>query len=235
MTSKKPPVLLFDLDGTLLSINSFPVWVKWMLWGKFTHLPMLWRLKLFIQTATALVRRKAGKDNHAEFKKRLQVAWRGATVKDESCQSSEFLADLMLGYVRDNLRPLINALSRTPYDAILTTAAAEEYAVPLAKKLGFTNVICTRLAAIPYLENLAETKMQNTVLELQRLQWGERTRIFFTDHIDDIPLVKVCEKTFWFGDAESFGIAKQMAPDSNIEWALDYGSDQILEILSCLN
>ena len=34
-TSKADPVFIFDLDGTLISVNSFPHWVIYMLRGKF--------------------------------------------------------------------------------------------------------------------------------------------------------------------------------------------------------
>ena len=41
---KTENILVIDLDETLLSVNSFPLWAKYFLFGKFEHTRIITRI-----------------------------------------------------------------------------------------------------------------------------------------------------------------------------------------------
>ena len=75
MTSTADPVWLFDLDGTLLEVNSFPLWVSQMLIGELPHLTLAARLSLSLRCAAAIAGRKVLRQSHVRFKRKLQRLW----------------------------------------------------------------------------------------------------------------------------------------------------------------
>jgi phosphoserine phosphatase len=203
MTSTVDPVWLFDLDGTLLEVNSFPLWVSQLLAGELPHLKRSARLYLSLRCAAALAERKLLRQSHVRFKRRLQRLWKAAGA-DESAAAAP-LVERLLRHVRPSFEALLADVAAGRVDALLTTAAAAEYALPLARRLGFRDVIATPAGGRDdELDNVGEVKRDRTLAYLAARGWVNRPRIFFTDHGDDLPLIRVCDAVVWVGGDDEY-------------------------------
>ena len=76
------PVLIFDLDGTILRTNSFPLWVVYLTVGRIPELDLRQRVSLSMHAMRLLVSRKIGRLSHDELQRRLQMAWQEAIAGD---------------------------------------------------------------------------------------------------------------------------------------------------------
>jgi hypothetical protein len=72
------PVLIVDLDGTLLSVNSYPRWARRLARGRFPHLSRPRRLAVATRSSAVLLARKAGLIGHDRAKGQLQLLWQAA-------------------------------------------------------------------------------------------------------------------------------------------------------------
>ena len=203
MTSMDEPVLIFDLDGTIIDVNSFPLWAGDMLRGRVPSIDRAGRTAIALRTAAALARRKLLREPHDTFKARLQRIWTRATERAATDLSVDLVARLA-SHVRPNLDLILRDVASGTVDAVLTTAAAAEYALPLARHLGFRHAIATPTAgSADCTENVGSTKRDRTLAYLVAQGWADRPRIFFTDHRDDLPLIRECQTIVWLGpDAE---------------------------------
>src|ERR1700733_9687700 len=69
------PVLIFDLDGTILRTNSFPLWVVYLAVGRIPELDLRQRVSLSMHTMRLLLSRKIGRLSHDGLQRRLQIVW----------------------------------------------------------------------------------------------------------------------------------------------------------------
>jgi phosphoserine phosphatase len=200
MTSTAEPVWLFDLDGTVIDVNSFPMWVTEILVGGLPHLSVVPRMSVSVRCAAAIALRKILRESHAGFKRRLQRLWMDVTAADTAARAPDPLVERLLKHVRPSLQALLDDVAKGQVDAVLTTAAAAEYALPLARQLGFRHAIATPPGGredTP--DNVGETKRDRTLAYLVAQGWVSRPRIIFTDHRDDLPLIRECATLVWFG------------------------------------
>jgi phosphoserine phosphatase len=231
MTSTAEPVWLFDLDGTLLEVNSFPLWVSQLLTGGLPHLTRPARLGLSLRCAAAIAERKVLRLSHVRFKRRLQRLWKSAAADDSAAAAP--LIERLLSHVRPSFKGLLADVAAGRVDALLTTAAAAEYALPLARQLGFRHIIATPAGGLEHeLDNVGEAKRDRTLAYLAARGWEHRTRIFFTDHCDDLPLIRECHAVVWLGNDHDYGrvrgecggrellCARTLAADALHRWVL---------------
>jgi phosphoserine phosphatase len=198
MTSTVDPVWLFDLDGTLLEVNSFPLWVAQLLAGGLPRLKGSARISLALRCAAAIAERKVLRRSHVRFKRKLQRLWKEASADDPAAAAP--LVERLLTHVRPSFKALLADVAARRADALLTTAAAAEYAVPLARQLGFHHVVATPAGGREdELDNVGEAKRDRTLAYLAERGWANRARIFFTDHCDDLPLIRVSDAVVWLG------------------------------------
>jgi phosphoserine phosphatase len=193
-------VMVFDLDGTVLRVNSFPLWAVYLLKARFPHLGPAQRLAISLRAGWTLAARKAGLIGHETLKWRLQRLWRQATAGDGRAAEREFTRKLQ-GYVRPELADVLAAVARGQVDAVLATAAAADYAQALGQALGFSHVLATpsgRPAVTP--SNVGEHKRDAVLAFLKRQGWQGRPLTLFTDHVDDLPLIRISDTVYWFGD-----------------------------------
>lgn len=150
------------------------------------------------RTLLTLAQRKALGLSHRETKALLQMLWAEAAP---DARAAERLSEKLAAHVRPAMRSLLTAIATNEWDAVLTTAAAEEYALPLARKLGFRHALATRrLFGTDAKENIGEEKCRRTLEYIQVQGWGERKRVFFTDHADDAAMIAQSHLVAWFGD-----------------------------------
>jgi len=209
-------VLLFDLDGTVISANSFPRWALFLMRGRFAHMDAFRRLRLTISVAAALGQRKLGLIKHEELKWRLQRLWQAATAGDGGATLTAMVSELDT-LVRPALRPVLRLVDAGEVDAILATAAAADYATAFGAKLGFRHVLATPTSRpTPGPSNVGVHKCTAVVAQLDALGWSERPRVLFTDHEDDLPLIRVCQSVVWFGSEQGREAAMAAAPGVQI-------------------
>jgi phosphoserine phosphatase len=195
------PVYILDLDGTILKINSFPYWVMFLARAPFPRLDWRRRARISGTVLLLLAGRKLRLLNHEHFKWRLQQLWQHVTGGNDMV--AQRFAERIIAHVRPEMGPVLTMVAAGRIDAIMATAAPADYAQRLGKALGFKHIIATsgtRSRDEP--SNVGEQK-RKAVLDFLQLQgWQSRPRVVFTDHRDDLPLIGVCRRVYWFGSEQ---------------------------------
>jgi phosphoserine phosphatase len=206
------PLLIFDLDGTVLRRNSFPLWAASMLGLRNHRLPLRHRVALSWSVQRLLLARRLRRIDHDTLMLRLQTLWQAAVTHPGTTLPS-YLQNRLARLVRPNLAPVLRLVAEEVMDGILATAAAGDYAEPLARSLGFTHIIATparRTAAEPHNSGIHK---RDRVLDLLRhREWQDRPRIFFNDDLADLPLMQICQAVCWFGSHRDMRRAKAELP-----------------------
>jgi phosphoserine phosphatase len=227
-------VLVFDLDETVLRVNSFPRWVLFLITGRMPGLGVRRRIALSLRAQALLFRRKLGGIDHAALLRRLHVAWRSATSGDGEAMASRFRSAL-LRQVRPNLQPLLAMVAAERMDAVLATAAASDYAAPLGRQLGFRHVLATFGDDDPAQRvNAGACKRDRVLALLQARGWGGRKLILFTDHLDDLPLMQASAAICWFGAPEALPSVSASASHARFVACCDLGADAMAATLQAL-
>src|SRR5579883_3380438 len=120
------PVVVFDLDGTILNVNSFPHWVLFLIAGRIRGLGWRRRAALSLRCQLLLLRRKLLRRSHDELLHRLQQAW--AYVSKDTPVTLTRFEDTLLRRVRPNLAAVLDLVRMERIDAVLATAASADYA-----------------------------------------------------------------------------------------------------------
>lgn len=229
------PVLVFDLDDTILCCNSFPLWTLFLMTGRLRGVGAGRRALLSLRAASLLLWRKAGRLSHDEFQRGLQAAWQAATIGSDADLTSRFEAKL-LRRVRANLRPCLDLVVERRLDAVLATAAAADYAEAFGRHLGFRHILATRSGrAAGEPPNSGAMKRQGVVAFLHDIGWYGRPLILFTDHIDDLPLIRACGVVCWFGSAESLSALDAMVEETRFIHCRDMTDEQVLATCNALS
>ena len=209
-------VYILDLDGTILSTNSFPHWVLYLMRAPFPRTGMARRLSISGAAAAMLVQRKLRLTGHERFKWRLQKLWQTATDGDGGAGARAFV-DRMVDYVRPELASILSAVAEGRIDAVLATAAPADYANPLGSAVGFAHVLATPATrGAGESSNVGDQKCQAVLRFLASRGWQHRRRVLFTDHEDDLPLIGVCDEVHWFGSDQERETISHMLPDVSI-------------------
>jgi phosphoserine phosphatase len=207
------PILVFDLDGTLLRLNSFPLWVLYLAFGRIRHLSLKQRLQVSWLALRLLLLRKLGRMDHEALLRHMQALWHFATAGDEG-DTAQRLTSLLLRCMRGNVAPALKLVTDGAMDGVLATAAAEEYAEGLSHRIGLTNILATRGGrGRDEPGNSGEHKRIRLLAWLQERGWAGRPLIFFNDHMTDLPLMRESSIVCWFGSDRALREARQAAPD----------------------
>ncbi len=214
MRENTTPVLICDLDGTILRVNSFPCWILYLIAGHLPEVTFRTRLKLSLRVQHLLLRRKLGRIDHRAFMAQLQSDWHEATAPDPAATANR-VARFLRRMARPPLEPLLRQIAAGEFDAVLATAAAGEYAKDLGRQLGFSHVLCTpcRLAPGESL-NVGTHKWLRTVTFLASRGWSDRPVLLLTDHLDDLPLMRHADAVGWFGPEHELTRARALASET---------------------
>jgi phosphoserine phosphatase len=233
-TLKTDAVLIFDLDGTVLSVNSFPYWALYMLTGHFAGLGKKERLRLSFRTFAILLKRKILRHSHYRTKYLLQGLWTESVKNDTNQVAMHAVITILQNYVRPNLQTLLAAVKAGEIDALLATSAAGEYAQALGKTLGFQHILTTPLCTeADKRENCKVQKRDRALALLEELGWRNRPRILFTDHAEDLPLIQECQRTLWFGRYEELAAIQAQAPKTRVVFGRTAPETEILRLAGC--
>jgi phosphoserine phosphatase len=201
MATERRPILICDLDGTILRVNSFPLWVLYLMFGPLPALGWANRGLLSLRTQRLLLQRKLGRIDHRQLVRGTQSAWHRAAGQTDDIAATG-LRSLLLRRVRPPLVPLLHQIKCAEIDAILATAAIGEYAEGLGRDLGFRHIVSSPVWSSRNGDLNAGTRKLASVLGLLTAQnWMQRPLVLLTDHIDDLPLIRHCLAVAWFGSA----------------------------------
>jgi phosphoserine phosphatase len=220
-------VVVFDLDGTILEVNSFPYWVRFLIAGRLPELGAARRTMLSLRTMSQLLRRKLLRSSHEDFQWRLQRLWQSACRARPRASLGGFEAAL-LRHVRPNLATALRLVAERQIDAVLATAAAEDYAAGLGRRLGFRHVLATRSGRSRGASaNSGERKCQEVLAFLRARGWYERPIILFTDHVDDLPLIGASSVVYWCGPTAALDRVTAGARHARFVLCCDLGDDAV--------
>ena len=225
------PVLVFDLDETVLSINSFPRWVLFLIIGALPDIDFRRRVLLSLRVQFLLLRRKIGGIDHGRLLQELQAVWQAAATDHGETMTRRFRA-ILIQYVRPNLRRLLATVAAKRVDAILATAALSDYAAEFGRELGFRHMLMTPADNDPTrFVNSGVRKRDRVQGFLHERGWAGRPLILFTDHLDDMPLIRESSIVCWFGSPEVLAIADATAPGTRLVFCRDLSPDRLCAIM----
>ena len=143
-------------------------------------------------------------------------------------------------HVRDRMRPrnvsrrsccgwcgaiwpaVLELVATDRIDAVLATAAAEDYAMSLGRRLGFRHVLATasnRRHGEP--ANSGAQKREQVLALLDECGWHGRPIILFTDHVDDLPLMHDSTTVYWCGPLRELDRAATAATNARFVFCGD--------------
>jgi len=178
-------VTVVDLDGTLMCVNTFHKWMQrlFLLCLKRGYLFDMLKLLLIIFL------RAIKQIDHAAMKfSILEISQKRVSSSDIS------------HFVNTLHRHVNHHILHTRHDGqqiyILATAAPRLYAEEIAKRYHFDYVIATEnTSKQPWKENLKETKKENLLKLLALYAPNSKFVTLYTDHHDDLPLMKIASHT----------------------------------------
>ena len=197
-TSYAAHIALFDLDHTLLPIDSDFTWTT------FTN-AMGWTdaEQSRIANEAFYQQYKAGRLDMAEYVRFVTRAMRPFTPEQLLAAQEQYGREYIAPHIRQPALDLLAQHRAAGHTLVLTTATVCYIARPIGQKLGFANdhIITTQLH---YTEqgcitgdsvgqfNLREGKVHNFErwLQARGWDWGDVHITFYSDSINDLPLLE---------------------------------------------
>ena len=185
-------VLVVDLDGTLYDVNTFHEFLKYLLryyfndfrMFKFNILLFFIKLRLFRMIS------------HSRLKYKVLEL-----IKNEDIDYQDFILKL------SKHKNEIEEIADSSFDVkILATAAPSCYAKYIAKTEGFDECLATDFPEDGFstdFENLRERKKEN-LLDYFKKNNLKSVDVFITDHIDDLPIIKIAKKNIIINPNQKF-------------------------------
>lgn len=197
-------IIVVDLDRTLLSKDSFPAWVFFILRQASTSNPLL-----FLHILTLLGLRAFGIINHLTFKKKLMI------LLDKN-DWNELFGKHMSNFTRGKVIELMKKHDEATY--VLSTAAPIQYVQYLARLLPiqFDFVFASRIIDMELYDNSGVSK----VISFENVYKNAKCDLFITDHYQDIPMMKFSARTILVNPSkETLTLVNSNAISSEVLWA----------------
>jgi len=220
--SASPPdrdetVAVFDLDGTLTTRDTTAAYLL----GYLREHPR--RLANGLPVAIGALRFAGGFSDRAELKRAAIRAVLGGLRDDEiAVWTDRFVAWCLKSLVRPKARTQIAAHAIAKHHLILATASLDLHVQPIARALGFSNVICTKVAWTRDRrisgdldgDNMRGDKklaaVQRAVAAVERAP-RSAVVIAYSDHHADLPLLR------WADQAVAVNPTRRLAAAAGIE------------------
>ncbi len=172
-------VTFVDLDGTMLAANSMHIFMRRLPW-------MLMRRKAIgaaIGSLWWMTLRCMRIVSHRSMK------WHLTKIARHHLHDSDWedMAESMLLTVNPKVKEYIRTRRDRGCLTYIATAAAEEYALQICRRLGYDGVLATEFT--DRLQDYKELSRHAKHEAIERLLQDERLRLesFLTDHTDDLP------------------------------------------------
>ena len=184
-------IYVVDLDGTLLKSNSFYFFL-------FIVLKRLMSKKIisFFYVLYRILLRKLKLIKHIDLLNTLQFFW-----IDQNLSNQLFFKKKLDQYLKKNIRldliSFIEKIKKNDDIIILSTAAAYEFSSLIFKKYKIFDKLHSTSSYGH--KNQVHNKGINKVKKILNLNKNLRYNIIsFTDHIDDLPLIKISTTAYLF-------------------------------------
>ncbi len=179
-------LILIDLDGTFVRINSFHKWIKFLLIETVKQCNCFITLRLI----GIMLLRYTKRISHAQMKYRI-LKISETTV---SRKQIERFVDTLVPYIDQDILALIQRQNTL---TLLATAAPILYAKQIQERFGFDYVVATpESQSSPWQETIRNTKAKRVQKFLQAHSLQIKEALFLTDHHDDIPLMHLVYSTY---------------------------------------
>jgi len=169
-----------------MSVNTFHKWIKFL----FVHeLKKLHFISLFAILKISFLR-LIKTITHTQMK--FKILKLSENLMDE--ESVEHFIDILSPYIH---KTILNNMRDSSANTLLATAAPLFYAKSIQKRYHFDEIIAT-----PYTnkenwkENIKQEKKNNYIELIHRLHWRPLEIILYTDHHDDLPLMRISNLTY---------------------------------------
>ncbi|WP_209203147.1 haloacid dehalogenase-like hydrolase [Salinisphaera sp. G21_0] len=176
-------IAVFDFDETLISVNSFPLWCKWLLTKSIREFKLTLVFKLFFLFSE---RKLLKTITHTSFKEQL------CALKYPSSWDfdfSDYLNDKQ--WNEEIVNELLEHKKNSNY-VLVTSAAPTKYLLPIIKSRLSTQVdkiIGSSIDNHVYLDNYKENKVASLYQEnIKNIDF------LYTDSLDDLPLMKIADE-----------------------------------------
>lgn len=179
-------LLIIDLDGTFVSVNTFHKWMKFLFSEEVKNFHLISLLKILNIAFLRLIK----SISHTQMKFRILKL----CEQRISPQQITHFVDTLEPYINQNiLHKMQDVSART----ILATAAPVLYAKAIQKKYHFDDVIATAYThEKEWKENIKEEKKNNYLKIIEIYHLKPKEVILYSDHHDDIPLMKLSDFTY---------------------------------------
>jgi len=210
-------IAVFDLDGTVTTRDTTAAYLL----GYLRQHPR--RLANCLPPAIGALGLAAGLVERADLKRAAIRAVLGGTGHDEiAAWTDRFVAWCLRALVRPIARTRIEAHARAGHHLILATASLDLHVRPIGRALGFSDVICTKVAWTRDRkisgdldgDNMRDNKKLAAVQRAVALAESAPHRaavIAYSDHHADLPLLR------WADQAVAVNPTRQLAATASIE------------------
>jgi phosphoserine phosphatase len=184
-----------------------------------------------LQTLVAMLQRKLLYHPHPTIKRRLQRIWSKAVADETPALAQEKLVSALMAKLRPNLSNIRQRAADDGYPSLLATAAVIDYAAILSTRLDFTHLVCTPAHDDAGWQECSGAVKRDRVLDYLAAQgWQAHRRIVFTDHADDLPLIRMAAIVLWFGSDEDLIDIRRLASDISIVPCRNASAEEIYRL-----
>ncbi len=186
---------LFDLDHTLLTIDSDEAWVEFLIEGG-----MLDRAAFEKANHEMVARYRAGEATSVEFTHFYLTTLIGRDPRTLAQWHESYLQRKIRPAISETARALLADHRAAGHLLILTTATNRFITTPIARELGLENLIATepemkdgyytgKVAGTPNLREGKVTRLEAWLEERSLALAGFRQSWFYSDSVNDLPLL----------------------------------------------
>jgi phosphoserine phosphatase len=185
MNTKKRLVLC-DLDGTLVSCNTFHKWLKYTAKNYLINFKIIKFIKIIFYSFLRLIRLITHKE--------LKIQILKISQNEDDLFVDNFVKNILI-FLNLKVIKLLETYFQENYHVIMITAAPEVYANKIGKKIGFDMVIASpnhNGDKNNWQENIREQKLisLNNNIDISQFESIE----VLSDHYDDLPILKIATK-----------------------------------------
>ena len=196
-------IIVIDLDGTLLNVNTFHKWIIFLFKKSLVYNP-IHSIGIIYYSLLRIVK----------IITHTQLKFNILKISENSYYASyiDIFVEKLNIYLNEDV---IKFIQKENITSILATAAPELYAHSIAKKYMFTYCLATlKTSELNWYENIKEKKKKS--LEDLLTEIGETDiNIVLSDHYDDIPIMKMANKVYLVNGSLS---TKQKLEDKKIHF-----------------